>query len=264
MGAEKVVYGEYRKMNNHERGIAMLEYKDHLQRATDAIKNADFILIGGGAGLSDAAGLHYSGSSRRAMQRPVSVSTEQRVFRDYHQRRASIYQSRIPSGKGFCGAGRLRFIQCERGCHNTLYDNEEQVKAMIANTQDCRIPTALVPKCPVCGGEMDTNLCHSNDFVQDENWYAAKSRYENFLKTSKGKRIIYLELGIGFNTPGIIRIPFEQLCYQNKNAMLIRINRDYPDGAKENAACTIAFTEDMAQIIKALCRKIANRRGLFL
>ena len=281
----------------------MLEYKDRLQRATDAIKNADFILIGGGAGLSDAAGLHYSGNrftdnftdfiekygledlytssfypfktqeerwaywaKHISVNRYDTPAAElyKDLFRLAHSKEYFVITTNVehqfikagfPVEKVFAVQGDYGLFQCERGCHNTLYDNAELVKVMIAHTRDCKIPAFLVPKCPVCGGEMDTNLRHSNDFVQDENWYAAESRYENFLKTSKGKRIVYLELGVGFNTPGIIRIPFEQLCCQNKNAMLIRINRDYPDGAKENAAGTIAFTEDMAQIIKALCQK---------
>lgn len=281
----------------------MLDYKDRLKRTAEVINNTDYILIGGGAGLSDAAGLRYTG--RRFTENfgdfierygfedlytsgfhPFTTQEERWAYwakhislNRYDTPAAELYKdlfrlvrgkeyfvittnverqfikAGFPEEKVFAVQGDYGLFQCKCGCHDTLYDNAEQVKAMIANTQDCRVPSDLVPKCPVCGGEMDINLRHSSDFVQDENWYASESQYENFLKASKDKEIVYLELGVGFNTPGIIRIPFEQLCYQNKNAALIRINRDYPEGAKENAARTIAFTEDMTLIIKTLCHK---------
>lgn len=281
----------------------MLEYKDRLQRAAEAINNADYILIGGGAGLSDAAGLHYTGkrftdnfadfivkygfqdlytssfypfktqeerwaywAKHISLNRYDTPATElyKDLFRLAQNKEYFVITTNVehqfikagfPEEKVFGVQGDYGLFQCERGCHDTLYDNAEQVNAMIANTQDCRIPSDLVPKCPVCGGEMDTNLRHSNDFVQDKNWYATQSLYEDFLNVSEGKKIVYLELGVGFNTPGIIRIPFEQLCYQNINSTIIRVNRDYPDGAKENTTRTIAFSEDMTQIIKALCKK---------
>lgn len=288
----------------------MLDYKDRLQRAAKAINSADYILIGGGAGLSDAAGLHYSGkrftdnftdfiekydfedlytssfylfktqeerwaywAKHISLNRYDTPATElyKDLFRLAQGKEHFVITTNVehqfikagfPVEKVFAVQGDYGFLQCERGCHDTLYDNEKLIKAMIANTYDCRIPSALVPKCPVCGGEMDTNLRHSKDFVQDENWYAAESQYERFLKAGKDKQIVYLELGVGFNTPGIIRIPFEQLTFQNKNAALIRVNRDYPDGAKENTARTIAFSEDMVQIIKAFCHKDSKQAPL--
>jgi len=152
----------------------------------------------------------------------------------------------------FMVQGNYGYFQCEKGCHQKVYDNEEQVKTMIAHTRDCRIPTFLIPKCPVCGGEMDAYVHHSRYFVRDEHWDNADKRYQAFLKRSKKKRIVYLELGVGFNTPGIIRYPFEQLTYQNGNATLIRINRDFPHGEKENTDRTIAFAEDMTEIMSQI------------
>jgi hypothetical protein len=99
---------------------------------------------------------------------------------------------------------------------------------------------------------MDVNLRHNDYFVQDENWYAAHRRYENFLIACRDMKIVFFELGVGFNTPGIIRFPFEQMTFQNENATLIRINRDFPEGAKENTGRTIAFSENMTQVIDAL------------
>ena len=139
-------------------------------------------------------------------------------------------------------------MQCGDACHDKLYYNEEIIKEMVEKTEDCRIPTNLVPKCPVCGEEMETNLRKDNLFVQDKNWYDANKRYSDFLGKIKENNIVFLELGVGFNTPSIIKYPFEQWTYDNENATLIRINRDYPEAIKENASKTISFDEDMDEI----------------
>jgi NAD-dependent SIR2 family protein deacetylase len=278
----------------------MHDYDYRIKQARTKIEQADFLLIGGGAGLSDAAGLHYSGKrftdnfadfiekygfddlytssfypfktqeerwaywakhiSINRYEEPVTELYKD-LFRLAHSKEYFVITTNVehqfikagfPEDKVFAVQGDYGFLQCEEGCHNTLYYNEEQVKTMIASIKDCKVPSALVPKCPVCGDDMDVNLRHNDYFVQDENWYASQSHYKRFLNTSKGKRIVFLELGVGYNTPGIIRIPFEQLTNRNKNAVLIRINRDYPDGAKENIDRTIAFTEDMKKIIELL------------
>jgi len=151
--------------------------------------------------------------------------------------------------------GDYSYFQCAKVCHDKLYYNEELVKKMVSRTRDCRIPSDLVPRCPVCGGEMDVNLRHNAFFVQDEEWYKADKRYGEFQDESEGKNIVYLELGVGFNTPGIIRYPFEQMTYQNPNATLIRFNRDHPLGAPENAKKTISFDEDIMQMIQYIGNK---------
>lgn len=79
---------------------------------------------------------------------------------------------------------------------------------MIARQKDCRIPTELVPKCPVCGGEMEVNLRCDGNFVEDGAWERASVRYREFLAENMGRRVVFLELGVGMNTPGIIKFPF--------------------------------------------------------
>ncbi|KAI7257770.1 hypothetical protein KC345_g10710, partial [Hortaea werneckii] len=111
----------------------------------------------------------------------------------------------FPEDKVFEIQGDYSYLQCEKGCHDTLYYNEPLVKEMIEQTRNCRIPAALVPKCPVCGGKMDVNLRKNGYFVQDEKWYGADRRYNEYLSRSAGRKIVYAELGVGFNTPGIIR-----------------------------------------------------------
>jgi hypothetical protein len=123
---------------------------------------------------------------------------------------------------------------------------------MLAATVDCAIPTSLVPVCPVCGGDMDVHLRHNDYFVQDAAWYAASKRYESFIETVGRASVVCLELGVGFNTPGIIRYPFERLVYENDKATLVRLNRDAPRGFAETSKRTIAFDEDMGRVVDRL------------
>jgi len=122
--------------------------------------------------------------------------------------------------------GDYAFLQCARRCHDTLYHNERLVKQMVAATHHCRIPSELVPRCPQCGGPMAVHVRVDQHFVEDEAWHAAAQRYARFLDTLDTGRVVLLELGVGFNTPGIIRFPFERFALKHPNATLIRVNRD--------------------------------------
>jgi NAD-dependent SIR2 family protein deacetylase len=280
----------------------MRNYETRLAKTKTLINNADFILIGGGAGLSDAAGIHYSGKRftdnfepfikkygftdlYTSSFFPFKTQEERWAYwakhisinrydipatklyidilqlvkdKNYFVKTTNVENQFVKAGfsneKVFATQGDYSFFQCETACHNTLYYNEEQVREMIKTTHDCRIPSELIPKCPVCGGDMDINLRHNQYFVQDDNWHKANEYFTNFLNTCAGKPLVLLELGVGFNTAGIIRIPFEKLTYQNINSFLIRINRDHPQGVKENRERTITFTENMPCIIEALNR----------
>lgn len=148
--------------------------------------------------------------------------------------------------------GNYGYLQCSVACHSTLYNNEELVKEMIVRTVDCKIPTELVPVCPVCGGKMDPHLRINSYFIQNEAWHKQSNAYYDFIQQAEGKNVVYLELGIGFNTPTIIRYPFEKWTYKNKHATLIRLNRDHPEGVAENQERTIAFTADMLETLRAL------------
>ena len=103
-------------------------------------------------------------------------------------------------------------------------------------------------KCPVCGGEMEVNIRKDLYFVQDRTWYAAKKRYEDFYDRACGKNTVLLELGVGYNTPTIIRFPFERMVYENKGAFLVRMNTQYPEAIPENAAKTLSFGEDISAV----------------
>lgn len=100
---------------------------------------------------------------------------------------------------------------------------------------------------------MDVHVRKNQFFVQDEDWNEAARRYEYFMhRYADHGPVVLLELGIGFNTPAIIRYPFEQITFGNPRATLIRLNLEYPTGPRETAARTISFTEDMERVVKAL------------
>jgi NAD-dependent SIR2 family protein deacetylase len=145
--------------------------------------------------------------------------------------------------------GNYGYFQCAKGCHNKLYYNEQIVAQMLSETSGCRIPSSLVPKCPVCGGDMEVNLRKDNFFVQNSNWFTSESNYRKFISGTEGKSTVFLELGVGYNTPGIIKFPFEAMVRNNPNALLIRLNRDHLDGMSENLGSTISFNEDMTTVI---------------
>jgi NAD-dependent SIR2 family protein deacetylase len=158
----------------------------------------------------------------------------------------------FPAKKVFATQGDYSFFQCSKGCHKKLYYNEDAVRKMTAATKDCKIPTEMIPKCPICGKVMSVNLRADNYFVEDDAWDEAYGRYEEFINNIGLRNVVYLEFGVGFNTPSIIRYPFENLTYRNPNAHLIRFNMGFPDGAVENRDKTISFTEDISTVLDTM------------
>ena len=139
-----------------------------------------------------------------------------------------FYKASFDSNRIFRMQGSYRYIQCQKACHDKLYDNTQLVKEMIDSIDDdLRIASELVPKCPVCGGPMDTNLRKDNYFVEDEYWHAQKDAYVNYLNSVKNENTLLLEFGVGFNTPSIIRFPFEEMAFNNDKWTLARINKDH-------------------------------------
>ena len=163
-----------------------------------------------------------------------------------------FYNSGFDENKIFEVQGDYGYLQCENACHNKLYDNKELVHKWIKNTKDCKIPSELVMKCPVCGGNMDMNLRKDANFVQDEKWYVQAERYKEFLKEAENKNVVLLEIGVGFNTPGIIRYPFEQMVKANDKIRLIRINKDYPMPMLDIRNKTVSFDENANKVIEDL------------
>ena len=154
--------------------------------------------------------------------------------------------------KMFYTQGDYGLFQCSLPCHQKTYDNEAQIKKMYERQENMRIPTELIPKCPVCGREMSMNLRSDDTFVEDEGWHAANNRYAEFVEKYKDKRIVFLELGVGGNTPVIIKYPFWRMTFNNKNATYVCINYGEamcPEQIKEQSICIDA---DIYSIIKEL------------
>lgn len=138
-----------------------------------------------------------------------------------------FYKSGFEPDKIFRVQGSYALNQCSRACHNKLYSNKELVSKMIENIDaDLKVPSDLVPQCPVCGENMEPNLRKDNYFVEDDLWDKQNKAYGEFLNENKDKKLLFLEFGVGFNTPGIIRFPFEQMVSKNKNWKLIRFNKE--------------------------------------
>ena len=165
-----------------------------------------------------------------------------------------------PADRIFATQGTYDRIQCKRGCHPKTYDATELFRQMDRERKNAKIPASLVPKCPVCGGDMEMNLRVDNYFVEDEDWHAAEDRFGSFLsECTKGKTVL-LELGVGFNTPTIIRFPFEKLTREHPNISLVRLSRSkamVPAGFGDRA---VGINADMAQSITDLVHNLNGER----
>ena len=124
----------------------------------------------------------------------------------------------------FYTQGDYGLFQCSEPCCRETIDNEDAVRRMLAEQKDMRIPTELLPVCPRCGKPLTMNLRSDDKFVEDEGWHEAAERYQLFLRRHRNMRVLFLELGVGYNTPGIIKYPFWQMTAQNPNAVYACIN----------------------------------------
>ena len=122
--------------------------------------------------------------------------------------------------------GDYGLMQCATACHRRLYSNESLVKQMVAEQKDCKVPSELVPHCPVCGGPMEINIRKDAFFIQDEHWDRQNERYAAFVEKARDGKLVLLEYGVGFNTPTIIRLPFEKMAASFPDTTLIRANKD--------------------------------------
>ena len=142
--------------------------------------------------------------------------------------------------------------QCSRPCHQKTYDNETIVKKMVAEQKDRKIPSELIPRCPVCGAPMTMNLRSDNTFVQDEGWYAAANRYDDFIRRHKELHILYLELGVGANTPSIIKYPFWQMTAKNSKAVYACVNQGEAFSPEQIMRQSICINADIGSVIQGV------------
>lgn len=155
---------------------------------------------------------------------------------DHQFQRAGFDKKRL-----FYTQGDYGLWQCSKPCHQQTYDNEEIVRRMVTEQRGMKIPAELIPRCPRCGRPMTMNLRIDGTFVQDEGWYAAARRYEDFLRRHQGQRLLFLELGVGDNTPVIIKYPFWKMTMQNRKATYVCINQEeaYLPGAIQNRSICV-------------------------
>ena len=280
-------------------------YSERIQSAVRSLQRCDKVIIGGGAGLSAAAGLAYEGEWFEETFAPFiekygfadmyspgfyPFETEEERWaywaqlvwvnrfavgamplykelldlikeKDYFVISTNVdgqfEKAGFDKSRVFATQGDYRFVQCSKACHDGLYDNEALVAGMLKSMKNCAVQSYMVPTCPKCGGPMMVHVRSDKYFVQNKDWYDASGRYDAFLRKTKGRRALFFELGVGYNTPGIIRFPFEEHVYENSRATLIRINRDFADGATENEQKTIAFDEDMNEVMGMLNKRMA-------
>lgn len=284
------------------------EYYEQIEQAAKAIREADYILIGAGAGLSAAAGLTYGGKRfednfPEFIRKYGMTDMYSACFYPFPSEEARwgywskhVYVNRIEpkalelyqilyalvkdkqyfvlttnadhqffkSGFGenhiFATQGDYGYIQCMRGCHKKVYDDESMMIQMHQARKDCKVPTYMIPKCPVCGGPMTMNLRCDQYFVEDEAWHRAEENFGRFLDECEDKKTVLLELGVGFNTPTIVRFPFERLAAKKKSMTLIRLNREEAIVPESLGKRAIGINADMKKSIGDIAMKVKQNR----
>lgn len=154
----------------------------------------------------------------------------------------------------FYTQGDYGLFQCSKPCCQKTYDNEAAVREMVKCQKDMKIPSELIPYCPVCGAPMTVNLRSDMTFVQDDGWYSASKKYSDFLKSHENKRVLFLELGVGGNTPGIIKYSFWQMVYSNKKACYCCINKGEAFCPEEIEKQSICINGDISEILDLIIK----------
>lgn len=149
----------------------------------------------------------------------------------------------------FYTQGDYGLFQCSGPCCQETQDNESVVRQMVSEQRDTKVPTHLLPVCPHCGRPMTMNLRCDDKFVQDEGWHRAADRYENFLRTRARQKLLFLELGVGYNTPGIIKYPFWQMTMKNPKATYACLNAGEAYAPEEIGARSICVNGDVGETL---------------
>ena len=169
----------------------------------------------------------------------------------------------------FYTQGDYGLFQCSRPCHKKTYDNETVIRRMVElqgfqimpdgtleppkdRAPEMTVPTHLIPRCPLCGKPMAMNLRADNTFVEDEGWHAAAANYKNFLREHQRARMLFLELGVGSNTPVIIKYPFWQMTDKNKNATYTCINYGEVFAPSEIRNRSICIDGDIGEVLEKI------------
>ncbi len=272
---------------------SFLERKEWLEKQ---IAEADYVLIGAGAGLTTAAGIDYAGEDFRREFRewinrygftdlysagfyPFRTDEERWAywckhiwFGRYRTGALPLYQKlrKVVDGKDyfvittnvdgqfemagfdtkriFATQGDYCYFQPATGSPKELYHNREWVERVLPTIHDCSIPSELIPRTPD-GQPVSMNLRCDDTFVEDHHWHQQAQRYRDFVLTASEKRLLLLEFGVGFNTPVIIRFPFEQMAAEFPDTTLVRFNRDFTQLSTSGVSSYVAFKEEVSLII---------------
>ena len=152
----------------------------------------------------------------------------------------------------FYTQGDYGLFQCSEPCCQETFENEAAIREMLARQENMKVPTELIPVCPHCGRHMTMNLRCDDTFVEDEGWHRAAERYENYLRTRAGEKILFLELGVGSNTPGIIKYPFWQMTAKNPDAVYACINQGQAVCPPEIERRSVCVNADIGQVLRIL------------
>ncbi len=179
----------------------------------------------------------------------------------------------------FYTQGDYGLVQCSEPCHQATYENEAFVRPML-EAQGFRfdakgalelpaeaelrreVPQNLVPHCPVCGKPMVPNLRCDDSFVEDKGWHAAAARYQDFVRRHRGARVLYLELGVGGNTPVIIKYPFWKMTLENPHAVYACVNYGEAFAPRELGERALCIDADIAEVLRGLCGDVAERMAM--
>lgn len=167
---------------------------------------------------------------------------------DHQFQKAGFNKSRL-----FYTQGDYGLFQCSEPCHNATYDNKEIIYKMVEKQTDMKISTELIPYCPICGRPITMNLRTDQTFVEDNGWHMANKRYSAFLDQCQNRKVLFLELGVGRNTPGIIKYPFWQMTMENPKAIYACINYGEAVAPEEIEKQSICINGDIGEVLSFLC-----------
>ena len=167
----------------------------------------------------------------------------------------------FPKERLFYTQGDYGLWQCSVPCHARTYDNYETVKLMMEEQRDMRVPSELVPRCPKCGTEMSMNLRADNSFVEDVGWHKAARRYRNFTEANSRGKVLYLELGVGMNTPVIIKYPFWQNTLANSQATYACITYGEAYAPAQIKDRSILIDDDIDAVLSELLEMVDRKEA---
>lgn len=155
----------------------------------------------------------------------------------------------------FYTQGDYGLFQCSEPCCQETFENEEMIRSMMERQKDMKIPTELLPICPHCGKPLTMNLRSDNRFVEDKGWHEAAERYQLFIRRHQNMRVLFLELGVGYNTPVIIKYPFWQMTAENPKATYSCVNYGEAIGPDEIRKRAVYLNDDIGKVLDELSNK---------